>query len=317
MKNKILLVFLAVSFIFTAAAIIPAPVQAKPVTQVKLKNLDRSTRYPKKIQLTWKKNTTNKKINFQQVRVLKKKANGKYKKIKRVKTKKNVRKKLVTKLSYETTYYFRGRHCRTKTKCGPWSSRVKGKTKVNPDADDGDDDAEDGDGDGDDGDDADPDPSPDPDPDPTPAPEFTISTTAFTDGGNIPAAYTCDGANISPGLSWENAPDGTQSFVLIVRDIDAPGGDFFHWGIKDISSSSTGFDEDTAVADGTEVTNDFSEADWGGPCPPIADGAHTYQFEIYALSVLSISGSTVSEIETNMSSDILDSDYITGEYDRN
>lgn len=46
-----------------------------------------------------------------------------------------------------------------------------------------------------------------------------LTSTAFTDGGDIPAKYTCDGANVSPPLAWTDAPARTQSFALIVEDL--------------------------------------------------------------------------------------------------
>src|SRR3989304_798449 len=51
---------------------------------------------------------------------------------------------------------------------------------------------------------------------------FTINSTAFKEGGTIPKQYSCDGADISPQLSWEGAPAGTRSFALIMDAPDAP-----------------------------------------------------------------------------------------------
>ena len=57
----------------------------------------------------------------------------------------------------------------------------------------------------------------------------------FVDNGNIPSEFTCDGKNISPQLSWEDVPDETKSFALAVTDPDAPGGNWIHWLVYDIS----------------------------------------------------------------------------------
>jgi phosphatidylethanolamine-binding protein (PEBP) family uncharacterized protein len=51
---------------------------------------------------------------------------------------------------------------------------------------------------------------------------LTLTSPAFTEGGEIPARYTCEGDDISPPLAWSAPPDGTQSLVLIVDDPDAP-----------------------------------------------------------------------------------------------
>ncbi len=47
--------------------------------------------------------------------------------------------------------------------------------------------------------------------------------------------FGCKGDNISPKLSWENAPKGTKSFALTVYDPDAPtGSGWWHWVVFDI-----------------------------------------------------------------------------------
>ena len=45
-----------------------------------------------------------------------------------------------------------------------------------------------------------------------------LASPAFAPGGQVPAEYTCDGADISPPLSWSDAPPGTKSLVLIIED---------------------------------------------------------------------------------------------------
>ena len=47
-----------------------------------------------------------------------------------------------------------------------------------------------------------------------------LQSTAFKDGEIIPGRYTCDGADVSPPLSWNALPTGTKSLVLIC-DIEA------------------------------------------------------------------------------------------------
>ncbi|MDR2506787.1 MAG: YbhB/YbcL family Raf kinase inhibitor-like protein, partial [Candidatus Accumulibacter sp.] len=49
-----------------------------------------------------------------------------------------------------------------------------------------------------------------------------ISSDAFINDGKIPSKFTCEGANISPALSWEGIPSGAKSLALIVDDPDAP-----------------------------------------------------------------------------------------------
>lgn len=54
---------------------------------------------------------------------------------------------------------------------------------------------------------------------------FTLTSTAFQEGTIIPKKHTCSGQDVSPPLNWSASPNGTRSFVLIMDDPDAPGGD--------------------------------------------------------------------------------------------
>lgn len=51
---------------------------------------------------------------------------------------------------------------------------------------------------------------------------FGIASTAFDSESEIPAKHTCEGTDVSPELEWTAGPEGTQSFAVIVDDLDAP-----------------------------------------------------------------------------------------------
>jgi Raf kinase inhibitor-like YbhB/YbcL family protein len=112
--------------------------------------------------------------------------------------------------------------------------------------------------------------------------DFRLTSSAFQDGGAIPARFTCDGEDASPDLSWEGAPADTAAFALIVDDPDARG--FIHWVVFDLGGSASG-----GLAEGVssspdappQGTNGFGRVGWGGPCPP--SGEHTYVFRLIAL----------------------------------
>jgi Raf kinase inhibitor-like YbhB/YbcL family protein len=61
-----------------------------------------------------------------------------------------------------------------------------------------------------------------------------LKTTAFAYGGEIPAKYTCSGADLSPALNWNGVSRAARSLALIANDPDAPGGTWTHWLIWNI-----------------------------------------------------------------------------------
>ena len=52
--------------------------------------------------------------------------------------------------------------------------------------------------------------------------------------------FGCNGENISPSLSWDKAPEGTESFAITMFDPDAPSGSgWWHWLIFDLDKKNT------------------------------------------------------------------------------
>ncbi len=49
-----------------------------------------------------------------------------------------------------------------------------------------------------------------------------LSSRAFSEQGEIPSLYTCQGKDVSPPLGWSGLPEGTKGLALIVDDPDAP-----------------------------------------------------------------------------------------------
>ncbi len=118
--------------------------------------------------------------------------------------------------------------------------------------------------------------------------KFELKTTTFQPGGDIPKKCTCDGGDVSPALSWNDPPTGTQSFALIVDDPDAPGGTFTHWVVYDLAPTTRQLPEKVAGNDdlrdgGHQGVNDFPLTGYGGPCPPPGK-PHRYFFKLYALN---------------------------------
>jgi len=110
---------------------------------------------------------------------------------------------------------------------------------------------------------------------------MTVTSPAFSGGGEIPAKFTCNGQGSSPELRISGTPPGAKSLVLIADDPDAPGGVFTHWLVWNIDPQTTRLGENSVPAGALEGTNDFSKRSYGPPCPP--SGTHRYIFKIFAL----------------------------------
>jgi len=113
-----------------------------------------------------------------------------------------------------------------------------------------------------------------------------LVSSAFADGAAIPRRFTCDGENLSPPLQWSGAPEGSQSFVLLCDDPDAPAGTWHHWAVYDIPPAVTEFSVNAAQNTRMkQAVNDFRKVGYGGPCPPHGHGPHHYHFRLLALSM--------------------------------
>jgi len=113
-----------------------------------------------------------------------------------------------------------------------------------------------------------------------------LTSRVVADRDTMPIRYTCEGANISPPLSWTEVPAGTRSFAIVMADPDASGQTWYHWAMWDIPGDLTGIDEDYSVLGPyPQGTNDFHKQGWNGPCPPSGHGTHRHRFTLYALRV--------------------------------
>jgi Raf kinase inhibitor-like YbhB/YbcL family protein len=70
-----------------------------------------------------------------------------------------------------------------------------------------------------------------------------------------------------------------------MRDPDAPGGDFIHWGIAHVRASDGALSLPVAAkpAGAVLARNSFGSIGYRGPCPPPGDGPHHYVVTVYAL----------------------------------
>ena len=113
---------------------------------------------------------------------------------------------------------------------------------------------------------------------------IAVRSSAFGSGQAIPRVYTCSGRGISPPLQWSGAPDGTRELVLLMRDIDAPGGNFVHWVVAGIPPDTDSVTAGDVPRGGVEGVNSAGSIDYTPPCPPHGDRPHRYLITILALA---------------------------------
>jgi Raf kinase inhibitor-like YbhB/YbcL family protein len=120
---------------------------------------------------------------------------------------------------------------------------------------------------------------------------FTLSSNQFT--GQVPQTCLFDGLGVggqnqSPDLSWDNAPEGTESFILLLHDPDAPApSGFTHWCVfnipANVSRLSVGASTGGMPEGAVQAENSFGNHRYDGPAPPPGDEPHAYHLTIYAL----------------------------------
>ena len=152
--------------------------------------------------------------------------------------------------------------------------------------------------------------------------DMQLTSSAFTEGGSIPAEFTCEGKDISPPLKWSGAPARAKSLALIVDDPDAPAGTWVHWVLYNLPASTSELPENASrppsiLGSAAQGLNDFRRSGYGGPCPPPGK-PHRYFFKLYALdSELSLRrGSTKKDLEKAMQGHILTQAQLMGTYKR-
>ncbi len=148
-----------------------------------------------------------------------------------------------------------------------------------------------------------------------------MKSSAFKDGGTIPAKYTCDGANVSPPLSWGPVPKGTKSLVIVCEDIGKTRS-FKHWGVFDLPPDLRQLPENIPAVDelpngGRHARNTWGTNAYYGPCPPgPGTGSRSYYFKVYALDIkLDLpAGTSLDGMFMAMEGHILSRGFLIGKY---
>ena len=151
-----------------------------------------------------------------------------------------------------------------------------------------------------------------------------LTSSAFQQGDTIPKKYTGDGADVSPPLRWEGAPQGTKSFALICDDPDAPVGTWTHWVLYNLPAEVGMLEEgvakqETLPSGARQGKNCWADDNIGyrGPSPPKGK-PHRYFFKVYALDVMldQTPGASKQQLEKAMKGRVLAHGELMGTYGR-
>jgi len=122
--------------------------------------------------------------------------------------------------------------------------------------------------------------------------DFTLTSPAITDGGDLPMDFKCTrdgGGALTPGLQWSDAPNGIESFAVIMhhypqnttKGVDDPNQ---YWLLWDIPATTTYLPAGNPGSVGHESADkDRNRTGYTPPCSP-PGARHEYTITVYALN---------------------------------
>jgi len=125
-----------------------------------------------------------------------------------------------------------------------------------------------------------------------PAAALSLSST-FADSATMSSDYAgpgdCGGKNVSPPLTWSDAPAATKSFAIFAQDLDGRNGvGVVHWIAYSIAPTTTSIPAgwgSTANPAWVGGPNNRNTMVFLGLCPGVGTGAHHYVFTLFALDI--------------------------------
>jgi Raf kinase inhibitor-like YbhB/YbcL family protein len=151
---------------------------------------------------------------------------------------------------------------------------------------------------------------------------ITVTSSAFTDGGAMPASSAGKGVgdNVSPQLRWTGLPPETRHVVLIIDDIDVP---LPRPLLHTIAVIEPTLDNVAAgsLQPGTAgmrfIRADLGQRGYTGPRPIPGHGPHHYRFHVFAIDEpIPDSVSTAKALVATMAGHVLARGVLTGSYER-
>jgi Raf kinase inhibitor-like YbhB/YbcL family protein len=112
---------------------------------------------------------------------------------------------------------------------------------------------------------------------------FELRSPAFTDGGELPMDFTCDGSRASPPLEWANTPAGTRSFAVTMHHVPGPGDTHVYWVVYNIAADVKSLAKNSADVGVRGINTVNRRQEYTPPCSK-GPGAKKYTLTVYALS---------------------------------
>jgi phosphatidylethanolamine-binding protein (PEBP) family uncharacterized protein len=118
---------------------------------------------------------------------------------------------------------------------------------------------------------------------PPPGGSFALASPVGTDGGTLPADYTCDGTGSTIPLSWSNPPAGTKEYALLMTTLPGDGTTKWNWVLYGVPATTASLAKDTFGIGTLGVGSDGSANAYDPPCSQ-GPGTKVYTYTVHALS---------------------------------
>jgi len=143
---------------------------------------------------------------------------------------------------------------------------------------------------------------------------IAVTSSAYGDGEQIPAEFTCDGEGTQPSYTVSGLPSGTMS-IAVVMEARVPQGVFVHWVQYDMPPESE-IPAD-AIDVGTVGAGLFGALGYAPPCP-LGDAVGVYTLQVFAVdSILGLDeGASQTKLLRELEGRVIGLGELTGEYSR-
>jgi phosphatidylethanolamine-binding protein (PEBP) family uncharacterized protein len=125
---------------------------------------------------------------------------------------------------------------------------------------------------------------------------FVLQSNEVSEGGTLPIDYTCDGTSSTLPLSWSGAPDGTESYALVMHHVASPTDIHWYWVLYDIPAAVDSLNKNTTGIGKLGNNSVNGRMAYSPPCSQ-GPGPKTYTYTLYALSstpIINVADSLVS-----------------------